>query len=77
MCPAPAPSPDLAGWNARVRDAFHDQPGLRLTLAQAARLWSLDQRSCARVLHSLVSMGVLVKTPDDRYCRVDQSTSYE
>ena len=75
MCPAPAQ--DLTGWNNRVRKAYCDQPGLRLTLAQASRLWGLDERTCARVLTSLVAMGFLAKTEDDRYCRVDQSTSYQ
>lgn len=69
---APAPALDMAGWNQRVREAFREQPGLRLTLAQASRLWGLDQRTCARVLDSLVAMGFLTRTHDRRYGRVDQ-----
>jgi hypothetical protein len=34
-------------------------PGLRITEAQAARLFSLDAAECHRVLDALVSQGVL------------------
>jgi DNA-binding IclR family transcriptional regulator len=34
-------------------------PGMRLTLAQAARLFNLDLVDCARMLETLVSDGVL------------------
>jgi len=34
-------------------------PGMRLTVAQAARLFNLEPARCARVLHTLVSDGAL------------------
>lgn len=45
---------------ARVWAEFREMPGLNLTLAQAARLFSLERVRCARVLHSLVLSGVLI-----------------
>jgi|KBSMisStandDraft_5_1062788.scaffolds.fasta_scaffold62583_1 hypothetical protein len=44
---------------ARVWAEFREMPGLNLTLAQAARLFSLDRARCARVLDALVVSGVL------------------
>ena len=50
---------DLRGLQARVFSEYREMPGLKLTLAQAARLFSLDAARCARVLGSLVERGVL------------------
>ena len=44
----------------RVSAEFREMPGLLLTLAQAARLFSIDPARCERVLHTLVDQGVLV-----------------
>jgi hypothetical protein len=44
---------------ARVWAEFREMPGLNLTLAQAARLFSLERVRCARVLDALVVSGVL------------------
>lgn len=44
---------------ARIRAEYHEMPGMRLTAAQAARLFNLDMVSCARVLDALVTDGVL------------------
>jgi hypothetical protein len=43
----------------RVRNEFREMPGLCLTTLQAQRLWCLDERTCARVLSTLVSEGYL------------------
>ena len=43
----------------RVRGEFVEMPGLRLTLAQAARLFHLEAARCERVLAALVESGVL------------------
>jgi selenocysteine lyase/cysteine desulfurase len=45
----------------RVTGEFREMPGLTLTLAQAARLFSLDPERCERVLGALVQHGVLVR----------------
>ena len=44
---------------ARVSAEFHEMPGLKITLAQAARLFSLDAARCERVLGALVDVGEL------------------
>jgi hypothetical protein len=43
----------------RVRGEYREMPGLRLTLAQASRLFNLEASQCARVLQALVSGGAL------------------
>jgi hypothetical protein len=44
---------------ARVSAEFREMPGLRLTLAQASRLFSMDPVPCQRVLSGLVARGEL------------------
>ena len=43
----------------RVSSEFLEMPGLRLTVVQAARLFSLDRERCRRLLESLVQSGEL------------------
>ena len=52
----------------RVRGEFAEMPGMRLTTAQAARLWGLDAGTAERTLAELVGAGFLVKR-GDRYTR--------
>jgi hypothetical protein len=56
-------------WLDRVQSEYLEMPGLRLTLAQAARFWSLDPATCARVLDSLVRTKFLMVTSDGLYVR--------
>jgi hypothetical protein len=44
---------------AQVRAEYQEMPGLSLTLAQAARLFNVEQRRCAHVLDALVADGAL------------------
>ena len=60
-------------WLDRVRGEYFEMPGLRLTLAQAARFWSLDRGTCTQVLDALVKAGFLVVTSDRSYARADTS----
>jgi hypothetical protein len=48
-----------------------EMPGLRLTVAQACRLWQLDVVLCAQVFDHLVSEGFLLQTSTGFYiaCR--------
>jgi hypothetical protein len=50
---------DVESLALRVRAEFLEMPGLRLTLAQAQRLWALDHDACIRVVDVLVSRSVL------------------
>lgn len=43
----------------RVRNEFHEMPGLRLTPAQATRLWGLEQTTCRAVIDTLVASAFL------------------
>jgi hypothetical protein len=53
----------------RIRGEFREMPGLKLTLAQAGRLWSLDADTCRRVLLELVETGFLSEAPDGAFSR--------
>ena len=57
----------------RVRGEFLEMPGLRLTLAQASRLWHMDIAICASVLMRLVSDRFLTCTRQGAYVRLDQA----
>ncbi|MFN7985106.1 MAG: hypothetical protein U0Q11_24960 [Vicinamibacterales bacterium] len=59
---------DIVG---RVRREFLEMPGLRLTEAQARRLWTLDSSQCRAALDNLIESGFLVRTPDGAVIRVD------
>lgn len=56
---------------SRVRSEFREMPCLRLTAAQAQRLFGLRADVCARVLAALVREGTLVSGPDERYAMRD------
>jgi hypothetical protein len=45
--------------STRVSAEFREMPGLRITLAQASRLFSVAPGPCERVLHRLVDVGEL------------------
>ena len=57
-------------WIERIDSEYREMPGLRLTLAQAARLWGLPAPQCRALLGALVERGRLVETPDGLYCVV-------
>ena len=51
----------------RIRGEYAEMPGLRLTLAQAARLWQLDVAICETLLQQLALNMCLRKMPDGAY----------
>lgn len=51
----------------RVRSEFREMPGMRLTLDQASRLWTLDRDACAGVLDTLVAAKFLEVDINGRY----------
>jgi Fic family protein len=53
----------------RIKAEYLELPGLRLTLAQARRLWNLDTETCERALAILVEAGFLQRTPAGQYAR--------
>jgi hypothetical protein len=50
-------------------------PGLRLTPAQAARLWQLDPPSCEALLLALVDEGFLTRTADGAFVSTPAETA--
>jgi hypothetical protein len=57
----------------RVQGEFLEMPGLRLTPAQARRLWGLDAASCDALLVALVDAKFLFRTRDGAFMRVEQA----
>jgi hypothetical protein len=55
----------------RVREEFREMPGLRLTPAQATRLWGLETDTCRRVIDTLVAAAFLRWTPAGAITRAE------
>ncbi len=51
----------------RVRGEFREMPGMRLTIEQASRLWTLDRDTCANIFHSLVATRFLEADANGRF----------
>jgi hypothetical protein len=49
-------------------------PGLRLTPAQAQRLWNLTRSECERLLHALVDSRFLKLTRDGSFVLFDANS---
>jgi hypothetical protein len=50
-----------------MRAEFKEMPGMRLTEAQARRLWNLARPECDAALEHLVETGELVRDQKGRY----------
>jgi hypothetical protein len=48
---------------------FNEMPGMRLTLAQVCRLWTLTRAEADAVVRSLVERGALAIDDGGRVCR--------
>jgi hypothetical protein len=57
----------------RVQGEFLEMPGLRLTGAQARRLWNLDAAMCEALLGVLVDEKFLFKTRDGAFMKVEHA----
>ena len=57
----------------RVRGEFLEMPGLRLTGAQARRLWGLDAAVCEALLGALVDAKFLFKTRDGAFMKTEHA----
>lgn len=67
----PEPTHNTEEVLRRVQGEFLEMPGLRLTEAQARRLWGLDRDSCAALLGALVEANFLFRTRDGAFMRVE------
>jgi hypothetical protein len=55
----------------RVRGEFFEMPGLRLTPAQATKLWGLERDACRRVIDALIDASFLRWTASGAITRAD------
>jgi hypothetical protein len=54
----------------RIFSEYLEMPGLRLTSAQAQRLWGLEADACANAIRVLVEGGFLRRTDAGQYVRL-------
>lgn len=59
----------------RIQGEFVEMPGLRLTAAQAQRLWALDPDMCKALLDALVEAKFLSRTRDGAFVRMEGARS--
>ena len=52
---------------ARIQGEYREMPGLRLTVAEACRLWQLDASTCTAIVEALVVQGFLMRTRDGAF----------
>src|SRR5687768_5930313 len=57
----------------RVQGEYIEMPGLRLTTAQAQRLWGLDRSACDTLLGALVEAKFLFRTRDGAFMRSEHA----
>jgi hypothetical protein len=62
--------PSIDDIRRRVCGEYMEMPGLRLTCAQAQRLWGLDEQTCLMLFASLERDGFLHRHTDGRYARL-------
>ena len=55
----------------RIQGEYSEMPGLRLTPAQAQRLWGLDRATCEELLKALVNDKFLSQTRDGSFIRTE------
>ncbi len=61
---------DLPPHVLRIYNEYLEMPGLRLTQAQAQRLWGLEPAVCNEALDYLVAAGFLCCTVGAQYMRL-------
>ena len=54
----------------RICGEYLEMPGLRLTRAQAQRLWALDEQTCSLLLDTLTEDRFLYRRNDGTYARL-------
>ncbi len=58
----------------RIQAEYREMPGLKLTPAQAQRLWNLTRGSCEAALSYLVDHRFLHRTADGAFIRLDSGS---
>jgi len=59
---------------ARIRAEFSEMPGLKLTVAQACRLWSTSEATCRDALGTLTRERFLFETPSGAFVALPSAT---
>ena len=74
--PAPAKASPSATDEVlrRVQGEFLEMPGLRLTEAQAQRLWGLEPALCSALLSTLIDTRFLFRTREGAFMRIEHAT---
>jgi hypothetical protein len=67
--------PLLESLVVRIRGEYQEMPGLRLTFAQACRLWQVDAPTCEMLLEQLLREAFLYKTSDGAYMALSATTA--
>lgn len=62
-------TPTVSALLLRVQNEYREMPGLKLTEAQARRLWNLDSDTCSFVLTTLLEQRFLKRTTKGSYVR--------
>jgi hypothetical protein len=65
----------LKDWSQRIAQEFAECPALRLTSAQAARLWGLEESRAEALLSALVDVRVLSRTSTGRFISTRRCTT--
>jgi len=68
--------PHLLDWLQLIRAEFDDLPGLKLSQSEVEEMWGLDATMADALLAALVSAGVLRRTDDMKYVRLEQGSRY-
>jgi len=62
-------TPPMWSVALRIRSEYREMPGLKLTEAQARRLWDLDGDTCRSVLTTLLDQRFLKRTENGMFVR--------
>jgi hypothetical protein len=61
----------------RVYGEFLDMPGLRLTCAQAERLFGMDEDTCRRLMEALVADNCLARSARGMYVMLSRGRAVD
>jgi hypothetical protein len=67
--PAAAFATKTSGIGTIISGEFNEMPGMRLTLPQVCRLWTLTRSEAEVVVRSLIDRGLLAVDDGGRVCR--------
>jgi len=62
-------SPQISTLLLQIQSEYGEMPGLKLTEAQARRLWHLDSNTCSFLLTTLLEKRFLKRTASGTYVR--------